>query len=67
MHAPALVVVDQLYGVYLDNWTRAAQPKMVQECRAALQSGCPLEDIIRVLDSPTYEGIKADVLMELRK
>lgn len=67
MHAPDIVIVDEVYGIYLDHWRRAAQPMMLQECRVSLKNGCLLEDIIQVLNSSTYETMKADILMELRK
>lgn len=58
---------DELYGLYLDSWRRAAQPLMLQECKVALENGCRMEDITQVLDSPTYSVMKADILVELRK
>lgn len=66
LHAPDIVIMDELYDSYLDNWRRAAKPIMLEECRVALKNGCPLTDITGVLSTSTYEAMKADILMELR-
>lgn len=67
MNKPDLIAKDELYGVYLDSWRRAAKPLMLQECSVSLQNGCSLKEIEQVLSCPAYEVMKADILMELRK
>lgn len=67
MQTPGLVIKEDLYDIYLDNWRRAAKPLMLEECRVSLDNGVAFQEIEQVLSSPTYRLIKADILMKLRR